>query len=114
MAPTYGVPTGWVDAVFSLVLAATIIATMQVMGVTLIAASIVIPSICARMLTDSFARMLVLSTIIGGVCGALGMLISYYYDVSSGATIVLFSAAFFLLVLAYNWVRYTVVLLTCG
>jgi len=105
VAPTYGVPTGWVDAVFSLVLAATIIATMQVMGVTLIAASIVIPSICARMLTDSFARMLVLSTIIGGVCGALGMLISYYYDVSSGATIVLFSAAFFLLVLAYNWVR---------
>jgi len=104
VAPSYGVPTAWVDTLFSLVLAATIIASMQVMGVTLIAASIVIPSITARMLTDSFARMLVLSVGIGALCGLLGMYLSYFLNISSGASIVLFSAAVFLLVLARGWV----------
>lgn len=103
VAPTYGVPTMWVDTLFSLVLAATIIASMQVMGVTLIAASIVIPSITARMLTDSFGRMLILSPGIGAGCGLLGMYISFYLNISSGASIVLFSALVFMLTLGYGW-----------
>ena len=98
VAPSYGVPSAWVDTFFSLILAATIIASMQVMGVTLIAASIVIPPITARMLTDSFPRILALSSGIGAICGFLGMYISYYLDISSGASIVLFSALVFVLV----------------
>ena len=98
VAPSYGVPSAWVDTFFSLILAATIIASMQVMGVTLIAASIVIPPITARMLTDSFPRILALSSGIGAICGFLGMFISYYLDISSGASIVLFSALVFVLV----------------
>lgn len=104
VAPAYGVPTGWVDTFFSLVLAATIIASMQVMGVTLIAASIVIPSITARLLTDSFARMLLLSSGIGALCGLLGMYLSYFLNISSGAAIVLFSALVFMVALARGWV----------
>ena len=104
VAPSYGVPSAWVDTFFSLVLASTIIASMQVMGVTLIAASIVIPPITARMLTDSFPRMLALSSAIGATCGFLGMYISYYLDISSGASIVLFSALVFILVGGVGWV----------
>ncbi len=103
VAPSYGVPSAWVDTFFALVLAATIIASMQVMGVTLIAASIVIPPITARMLTDSFPRMLGLSSAIGAVCGFLGMYISYYLDISSGASIVLFSALVFVVVGGAGW-----------
>lgn len=101
----YGVPTEWVDTIFSLMLAATIVVSMQVMGVTLIAATIVIPPIVARLLTDSFSRMLLLSTGIGAVCGMGGMYLSYYVDVSSGATIVLVAAGLFVLALAYNSLR---------
>lgn len=104
VAPSYGVPSAWVDTFFSLILAATIIASMQVMGVTLIAASIVIPPITARMLTDSFPRILALSSGIGAICGFLGMFISYYLDISSGASIVLFSALVFVLVGSAGWV----------
>jgi manganese/iron transport system permease protein/iron/zinc/copper transport system permease protein len=99
VAPVYGVPTGWVDTVFSLVLAATIIASIRIMGVTLIAASLVIPPVIARLLTDRFAVMLALSTGIGTLVGAAGMFISYYVDVASGASIVLLSAALFVIVL---------------
>ena len=77
------------------VLAGSILATMQVLGVTLVAAALVIPAAVARMLTNSFARMLLLSTAIGAVCGFVGMNLSYHLDVQSGPTIVLVAATLF-------------------
>lgn len=102
VAKFYGVPTGWVDTMFSLVLAATIVVSMQVLGVTLIAAAIVIPPIVARLLTDSFKTMIFLSTGIGAFCGLGGIYLSFYVDVSSGASVVLFSALLFVVVLLYS------------
>jgi len=75
-----------------------ILASMKVLGVTLIAAAIVVPAVTARMLTNSFARMLWLSTVIGGLQGLVGMYLSYHLDVSSGATIVLVGFALFAVV----------------
>src|SRR5207237_5504261 len=95
MAPLYGVPNRGVDALLSLILAATVIASMQILGVTMIAAIIVVPSVTARLLTDSFARLLVLATLIGTLCGLVGMLLSYYLDVASGATVLLTAATLF-------------------
>ena len=105
VAQFYGVPTGWVEAMFSLVLAGTIVVSLQVLGVLLIAGATVIPPVSARMLTDSFPRMLLLSAVIGAVCGFLGIYLSYFVDVSSGATIVLVEAVVFAMVMAYSSVR---------
>jgi ABC-type Mn2+/Zn2+ transport system permease subunit len=52
------------------------------------------------MLTDSFSRMLWLSSLIGAVCGGIGMYASYDLDIPSGTTIVLVNAVVFALVLA--------------
>jgi len=77
-------------------MAATIVASINVVGVTLIAATLVIPSTSARLLTDSFGRMIGISTAIGALSGIVGMYVSYWLDVSSGAPIVLLAAAVFL------------------
>ena len=92
VAPLYGIPDRWMDTLLSLILAATVIASMQILGVTMIAAIIVVPAVTARLLTDSFARMVFLSTAIGTGCGLVGLLLSYYLDVASGATVVLTAA----------------------
>ncbi len=113
VARFYGVPSGWVDTLFSLVLAATIVVSMQVLGVTLIAAAIVIPPIVARLLTDRFRTMVLLSTTVGALCGLAGVYISYYVDVSSGASVVLFSALLFLAALAYTSLRSRWALASC-
>ena len=105
VAPFYGVPTGWIDTLFSLLLAGTVVVSMQVLGVTMIAAAVVIPPIVARLLTNSFRRMALLSTGIGVGCGAAGIYISYFVDVSSGASVVLLSAALFVLTLAAVKIR---------
>ena len=105
VAAASGVPTARIDALLMLVLAASILATMSVMGVTLIAAAIVVPATIARMLTDSFARMLWLSTVIGAICGFAGMNLSYHLDVASGPTIVLTGSTLFAAVFAATGIR---------
>ena len=98
VADVFGVRSGRMDALLSFVLAASILATMQILGVTLVAAALVVPAVVARMLTNSFPRMLLLSTLVGAVSGLVGMNLSYHLDLSAGATIVLTSSALFALV----------------
>ena len=98
VADVAGVNTARMDALLMVVLAGSILATMQVLGVTLIAAALVIPAAVARMLTNSFARMLQLATGIGAACGFVGMNLSYHLDVQSGPTIVLVAATLFAVV----------------
>ena len=105
VAEASGVRTARVDALLMLVLAVSILATMKVLGVVLIAASLVIPAVVARMLTDRFARMLWLSVALGALCGFVGMNLSYHLDVSSGATIVLVGAILFGAVFALTGAR---------
>jgi manganese/iron transport system permease protein/iron/zinc/copper transport system permease protein len=102
VAGFYGVPTGWVDALFALILAAVIVVSLQVLGVTMIAAAIVIPPVVARLLTNDFNRLIVLSVSVGAFCGLGGLYSSFYVDISSGPAVVLFSAAVFVLALAYT------------
>ena len=105
IAPIYGVPTRWVDAAFALALAATIVVCMNVVGVTLIAAAIVIPPVSARLLTNSFGPLVLLSTLLGAACGFFGMFVSYYWDVASGPAIILLAAAAFGAVYALTGLR---------
>lgn len=98
VAEVSGVRTSLVDAALMIVLSLSILVTMQVLGVTLIAATLVIPPTVARMLTSSFTKMLWLSVGIGAASGFVGMNLSYHLDVQSGPTIVLVGTALFLAV----------------
>lgn len=105
VADATGVSVARYDALLMLVLAASILATMNVMGVTLIAAALVVPAVVARMVTSSFAVMLWLSALIGAVCGFVGMNLSYHLDVASGPTIVLVGATMFVVALVLSGAR---------
>ncbi len=99
VATVSGVRVGRLDAALMVVLSLAILATLTVIGVTLVAAMLVIPAVIARMLTNSFGRMLAYSTAIGAASGLIGMYLSYYAGVPSGTMIVLVGAAAFLVVL---------------
>ncbi len=100
VAEVSGVNVRRQEALLMVVLSLAILATLTVIGVTLVAAMLVIPAVVARMLTDSFSRMLILSTGIGAGCGVVGMYLSYFAGVPSGTMIVLVGAALFVIVLA--------------
>lgn len=99
VAAVSGVNVKVMDTVLMVVLSMAILSTLSIIGVTLVAATLVIPPVIARMLTDSFSRMLWIATGIGLACGAVGMYLSYQLEIPSGTTIVLTNAAVFLVVL---------------
>jgi manganese/iron transport system permease protein/iron/zinc/copper transport system permease protein len=107
VASAYGVSTGRIDLLFVLLLAVTVLASTQILGVTLVAAAMVIPPVIARYLTRKFQTLLVISPLLGALCGAMGMFLSFHFDVASAATIVLTAAGLFivveLIVIARGW-----------
>ena len=105
VADVSGVSVRRMDALLMLVLSVSILATLKIIGVTLVAATLVIPAVVVRMLTDSFSRMLWGSTLLGGAAGAVGMYLSYHLEIPSGTTIVLVNAVVFAIVLLATGAR---------
>ncbi|MGB6107001.1 MAG: metal ABC transporter permease, partial [Mycobacterium sp.] len=105
VADVSGVNVGRMEALLMVMLAATILFTMKIVGVLLISALLVTPAVIARMVTNSFSRMLVIAPLVGAVCGAIGMVISYHVDVSPGAVIILLASLIFVVVYAVTGAR---------
>ena len=104
-AKVYGVNTDTVEISFSFILATVVIASMNSIGVTLLAAAIVAPAISARILTNNFSKMVLLSTLMGVIIAFLGMYSSYFLDSASGSTIVLYGAGAFGFSTLYGYLR---------
>ncbi len=100
VADVSGASVRRMDTLLMIALSLSILATLKIIGVTLVAATLVIPAVVARMLSDSFARMLWLSSGIGAAAGAVGMYLSWQLQIPSGTTIVLVNAVVFVVVLA--------------
>jgi manganese/iron transport system permease protein len=98
VAQAAGVPVIVLDYVLLVLLALTIVVSLESIGIVLVAALLVTPAAAAAQVTRRFVPMLVTSVTIGvGSCIA-GLLLSYYAAAASGATIVLVATvAFFVL-----------------
>jgi manganese/iron transport system permease protein/iron/zinc/copper transport system permease protein len=105
VAQVSGVRVDWIEALLMAMLSLTILVTMRVIGTLLISALLVIPASIARMLTNSFARMLWISPIIGGVSAFTGMYLAYFLDTSASATIILVATVIFIVVYAVTGLR---------
>lgn len=105
VAQTSGVKVAWIEALLMAMLSLTILVTMRVIGTLLISALLVIPASVARMTTNSFARMLWVSPLIGAVSASLGMYLSYHLDTSASATIILVGTTMFIVVYAFTGLR---------
>lgn len=101
------IPVNLDDYLLSILIAVTIVVSIKVVGIVLIAAFLVIPPASARLVTKSFSRMTVTSIIIGIGTALIGLWISYYLDVPSGATIILLQASVFFLVMIFrNFIKH--------
>ena len=105
VAEVSGVRVARMETLQMLMLAATVLFTMKVVGVMLISALLVTPAVVARMLTNSFARMLFIAPLVGASCGFVGMVLSYHLDVSPGATIILVASLVFVAAYAVSGTR---------
>jgi manganese/iron transport system permease protein/iron/zinc/copper transport system permease protein len=105
VAQVSGVSVAWVEALLMGMLSLTILVTMRVIGTLLISALLVIPASVARMLTNSFSRMLWISPVIGATSAFIGMNLAYHLDTSASATIILVGTLQFIIVYAVSGLR---------
>jgi manganese transport system permease protein len=83
-------------------LALTAVVALQVVGVILVVAMLIIPGATAHLLTDRFGRMLVIAPVLSAACSVVGIYLSYWLDAASGGLVVLVQGAAFLLVYLFS------------
>jgi ABC-type Mn2+/Zn2+ transport system permease subunit len=100
VARAAGLPVVFIDNMLLVLLALTIVISLESIGIILVAALLVTPAAAAAQVTQRFVPMLLTATAIGiGSCVG-GLYISYYAGAASGATIVLVATAAFFVLLA--------------
>jgi len=83
-------------------LALTAVVALQVVGVILVVAMLIIPGATAYLLTDRFGRMLVIAPSFSVLAAVAGLYLSYHLDTASGGMIVLVQGAGFTLVYLFG------------
>jgi ABC-type Mn2+/Zn2+ transport system permease subunit len=97
LAATLRMPAELLRAVLLILIALTVVISMQTVGVGLVAAMLVTPAAAAYLLARRLPAMFLISAGIGAFSGAGGLLLSYYLNIASGAAIVLLATFIFLL-----------------
>jgi len=100
VAEASGINAAFVDYALLVLLALTIIISLEAVGIVLVAALLVTPAATAFQLTRRFTRMLALSAGVGAACAVVGLYASYYLQAASGATIVLLATLAFFVAMA--------------
>ena len=100
-----GVPVNALYFALIGLLAVTIVMVIQVVGLILVIALLTIPPFIVERYAQSLFRMMVGSSILGAVFTVAGLWLSYAFDLTSGASIIMVAgAAFFIALLAERWV----------
>ena len=79
-----------------ILLSLTIVASLKTVGVGLVAALLVTPAATAYLLTRRLSTMMAVSAAVGVLASVVGLYLSYYLDIASGAAVVLVATAAFL------------------
>lgn len=96
LAATLRMPVNLLRNLMLVLIALTIVVSIQTVGVGLAAAMLVTPAATAYLLTRRLSTMMVISGLIGALASFVGLYISYYANIASGAAIVLTVTVFFL------------------
>lgn len=98
-AAASGLRVDWLEMVFLALVALTVVISLQAIGIILVVAMLVTPAATAQLLTVRFGRMMTAAVILAVSASIVGLYLSYWLDVASGATIVLVQTAAFIGVL---------------
>ncbi len=110
-AEVIGLKADWLRYLLLVLLAFTVVTSIQVVGVVMTSALLVTPAAAAALLTNRLPRMIAIAVLIAVASGIVGLYASFYANVSSGASIVLASTALFIVAWAIHGVRHRTIVL---
>lgn len=97
LAATLRLPAQLLRYILLLIVALTVVVSLQTVGVALVTAMLVTPGATAYLLTRRLPAMMVLSAAIGAFSCVAGLYVSFYVNAASGAIVVLVATFIFLL-----------------
>jgi len=98
LATTLRLPVKGLDYLLMILIAITIVVSLQTVGIALMVAMLITPAATAYLLSKRLPVMMVMASIIASASGVIGLYFSYYVNIASGAAIVLTATLIFLLV----------------
>lgn len=98
LAATLRLPARLLDNLLIVLIAVAIVVSLQAVGVALMVAMLVTPAATAYLLTRRLLTMMTLAALIAAASGVVGLYLSYYLSLASGAAIVLTCTAVFIVV----------------
>jgi ABC-type Mn2+/Zn2+ transport system permease subunit len=104
-AEAIGLRAAWLRYLLLVLLAFTVVSSIQAVGVVMTSALLVTPAATASLLTNRLVRMMVIAAFVAVASGIVGLYASFYANVSSGAAIVLACTGFFLAAWSVNLIR---------
>jgi manganese/iron transport system permease protein len=105
LATTLRLPSRFLEYLLLILIAMTIVVSLQTVGIALMVAMLVTPAATALLLTRRVHLMMLLAASIAAASGVVGLYLSYYIGIASGAAIVLVCTAVFLLVWGIQAIR---------
>jgi manganese/iron transport system permease protein len=105
LAATLRLPSRLLENLLLVLIAVTIVISLQTVGVAMMVAMLVTPAATAYLLTRRLPVMMALAALVAAVAGVVGLYLSFYRQLPSGPAIVLTSTAFFLLTLGWQNLR---------
>ena len=100
-----GLPVRRLDDLLLILIAVTIVISLQAVGIVLVVAMITTPAATAQLLVKQFTAMIQVAALIGVSAAVVGLYVSYSLDIASGAAIVLLETLIFLIALAFTLIR---------
>ena len=94
------IPVDRLEYLVLAIVALTIVVSLQAVGIILVVAMLITPAATAQLVTVRFTRLMLVAALVGIASSIVGLYLSYWLDVASGATIVLVQTATFLAALA--------------
>jgi manganese/iron transport system permease protein len=101
LASTLRLPVETLRNLMLVLLALTIVVSLQTVGVGLVSAMLVTPAATAYLLTRRLPTMMLVAATIGAFSSLAGLYVSFYIKVASGAAVVLVATAIFLAVFLF-------------
>jgi ABC-type Mn2+/Zn2+ transport system permease subunit len=95
LARTLRLPTSVYRYLLFALVAVTVVVSLQTVGVGLMLAMLIVPASAAFLLSRRLPSMMAIGALLGLLSGAIGLYLSFYWSVASGAAIVLVAIAFF-------------------
>jgi manganese/iron transport system permease protein len=105
LAATLRLPVRLLDSLLLVLIAVTIVVSLQTVGVALMVAMLVTPAAAANLLTRRLPKMMLLAALIASLSGIAGLYFSYYLSIASGSAIVLTCTGIFLLIWGFQTLR---------